>query len=266
MNFPGVAGGAAQLPVMINLTDGSCPDYISTQLDYRLSDRPFAVTHFILECGRKLEADCLTICTAASLFHKFCAATNIADYDPYLIAGTCLYLAGKVEDNHLKLRDVINIVHSVLHRSLEPLPLADQYWNTRDAIVQAELLLLRMCSFQVKFPHPHRYMLHYLRTLRDWLGGEVWCEYPVARTSWALLQDLYHDPSVLSVEPSTTALACIQLALETYGLQVPFVRGEQWQLVLDSKASREKLWEVMTRVMEVYNREADLLEPLVIKQ
>ena len=85
MNFPGVAGGAAQLPVMINLTDGSCPDYISTQLDYRLSDRPFAVTHFILECGRKLEADCLTICTAASLFHKFCAATNIADYDPYLI-------------------------------------------------------------------------------------------------------------------------------------------------------------------------------------
>merc|ERR1712025_1139331 len=95
----------------------------------------------IFECGKKLDANCLTICTAASLFHKFFQATSISDYDPYLIAGTCLYLAGKVEDNHLKLRDVINIVCSVLHRSLEPLPLGDQYWNTRDAIVQAQVLV-----------------------------------------------------------------------------------------------------------------------------
>ena len=68
----------------------------------------------------------------SSLFHKFCAATSLSDYDPYLLAATSLYLAGKViaeeeldilmssnfqvEDNHLKLRDVINIVQSVLHR------------------------------------------------------------------------------------------------------------------------------------------------------
>ena len=78
----------------------------------------------------------------------------------------------QVEDNHLKLRDVINIVQSVLHRyqlpvcefvtifvsfrSLEPLPLGDHYWNIRDAIVQNELLLLRMCQFGVKFSHPHK--------------------------------------------------------------------------------------------------------------
>ena len=107
------------------------------------SDKPCVVTHYIFECGKKLDANCLTICTAASLFHKFFKATSISDYDPYLIAGTCLYLAGKVEDNHLKLRDVINIVCSVLHRSLEPLPLGDQYWNTS---VQAELFCLENVS------------------------------------------------------------------------------------------------------------------------
>ena len=33
-------------------------------------------------------------------------------------------------------------------------------------------------------------------------------------------QDLYHDPRVLEPEPSLTAIACIQLALETFGIQV----------------------------------------------
>ena len=32
----------------------------------------------------------------SSLFHKFCAATSLSDYDPYLLAATSLYLAGKV--------------------------------------------------------------------------------------------------------------------------------------------------------------------------
>ena len=46
---------------------------------------------------------------------------------------------------------------SFILRSLEPLPLGDHYWNIRDAIVQSELLLLRMCQFGVKFSHPHKY-------------------------------------------------------------------------------------------------------------
>ena len=39
-----------------------------------------------------------------------------------------------------------NCPHS---RTLEPLSLGDEYWNIRDAIVQAELLVLRMVSFKV---------------------------------------------------------------------------------------------------------------------
>lgn len=73
-------------------------------------------------------------------------------------------------------------------RSLEPLPLGDQYWNIRDAMVQSELLLLRMCQFGVKFTHPHKYLLHYLKSLKDWMSAEVWAKYPVAKVSWSLLQ------------------------------------------------------------------------------
>ena len=90
------------------------------QVDYLSSSHPFVAVHFIMECGAKLEAESITISTAArwvgnrllkiaphlnvfpSLFHKFCSATSLSDYDPYLLAATCLYLAGKVGFDYLQ--------------------------------------------------------------------------------------------------------------------------------------------------------------------
>ena len=42
------------------------------------------------------------------------------------------------------------------------------------------------------------------------------------------LQDLYHDPRVLEPDPSLTAIACIQLALETFGIQVQISMKRRW--------------------------------------
>jgi len=246
------------------------PKGIEKQVDYMRGNTHFIAAHFILECCKKLEAKCMTTATAACLFHKFFSSANIQNYDPYLIAATCIYLAGKVEDDHLKLRDVINIVHSTLHRTLEPLALGDEYWNIRDAIVQTELFVLRMVEFKVRFQHPHKYLLHYLTSIRDWMSPDDWTKFPIAKTSWSLLQDLYHDPHVLSPDPSITALAVIQLALETYGVQLPLMGGiessDAWFKLMNKKATKERLWEVMTRAIEIYNRESDALEPISSKQ
>lgn len=73
-----------------------------------------------------------------------------------LIASTCLYLAGKVKDDTLKIRDIMNVSYNTLHRGSQPLDLGDQYWSMRDAIVQAELLIMRMLKFQVTPTHPHK--------------------------------------------------------------------------------------------------------------
>ena len=98
----------------------ACMQFCMLQVDYLSSSHPFVAVHFILECGAKLEAESITISTAArwvgppplkisphlnafpSLFHKFCSATSLSDYDPYLLAATCLYLAGKVGFDYLQ--------------------------------------------------------------------------------------------------------------------------------------------------------------------
>ena len=82
-----------------------------------------------------------------------------------LIASTCLYLAGKVKDNNQKIRDIMNVAYSTLHRGSPPLELGDQYWSMRDAIVQGELLIMRMLKFHVAQQHPHKVNIIYITSM-----------------------------------------------------------------------------------------------------
>jgi len=240
------------------------------QINYLVApNKDFVLSRFIAECGHKLKAKVMTVATAQTIFHRFCkASADPSHYDPYLISASCLYLAGKLEDNdHQKLRDIINVVYTTLHRDKEPLPLDNEYYNMREAIVQAELQILRMIRFQTRTDHPHRYLLHYLKSLRDWMPEETWDKFPLAKTSWALLQDAFHDQAiVLETDPSELSLACIQLALQTYGVQVPMTSESppniSWFMVFNSTTSKEKIWDILTRIMDIYNHEAVYISPI----
>jgi hypothetical protein len=128
----------------------------SRRIDYKNHDSFFVVARFIFECGYKLKCNPVTTATAAAFFHKFFREVDSSGYDKYLIAATTIYLAGKVHDEKQKLRDIINVSHHTLHRGATPLDLKDEYWNRRDAIVQAELLMMRVLKFELALPTPHK--------------------------------------------------------------------------------------------------------------
>ncbi|KAG8227353.1 hypothetical protein J437_LFUL003342 [Ladona fulva] len=229
-------------------------------IDYRQSQSHFTATRYIFECGVKLEAQPLTIATAAILYHRFFKEADSSNYDCFLIAATTLYLAGKVEDDQIKIRDVINVTHNTLHRGSAPLELGDEYWNMRDAIVQAELLLMRMLKFEVTCVHPHKYMFHYLKTLEGWFNKADWRKVPLVQASASFLQDFHHDSAILDYKPQHTAIACINLALQVYGVRVPIVdeiEGLEWFSVFCDDLASEKMWEIMEKVMDVYNKEPE---------
>ena len=179
------------------------------------------------------------------------------------MACSCIYVAGKSENDHIKLRDLINVTLSTLRKDQEPLELSDEYYATREAIVQAELFLLRMVNFKTTFEHPHKYLLHYLKSLKEWFTPDVWERYPIAKKSWSLLQDFYHDPSIISLDKSLISLACIKLALQSFGISVPYTQHDKpWHLILNPKASDDAVWEVMAKIMEVYTMDLSLIQPL----
>ena len=124
-----------------------------------------------------------------------------------------------------------------------------------------------MLRFQTKLIHPHKYMLHYLQSLKDWMSPEVWNKYPVARTSWSLLQDSYHDSNiVLEMDPEHISLACMQLALQSYGIKVPFMldtsNEKAWYGVFCKTATKDKIWFIMKQLMALYDKELEYISPI----
>lgn len=202
-----------------------------------------------------------------------------------MIAAASLYLAGKLKDDVIKIRDVINVTHNTLNRGNfpiflfygvqmlnvfcdisgdPPLELNDDYWAIRDAISQAELLITRMLKFDMTFVHPHKYMLHYIKSLQEWIGSSVWNASPIAKTAAACLQDFHHSPAILDYKPSHVAVCCLSIAFETYGVQVPltddFDESTIWYNIFCKDLTSDIHWEITSKIIEVYNNEAELDE------
>lgn len=154
----------------------------------------------LFEAGTKLGAKSETVASAVIYFHKFRRemGQECHSYDPFLIAATCIYLAGKAEEDHIKIRDIINVFYAMLHSDSEPLHNDSTYWALRDSIVQCELLLLRILRFKVANEHPHRYLLHYLKSLVEWIGDEKKGQL-LSETCWALLNDFYLDHRLVPI-------------------------------------------------------------------
>jgi len=205
----------------------------------------------------------MTVSTAAFLLHKFRTASSKENhYDIFLIASACLYLAGKIESQLLKIRDVINVARVTLHRNSTPLDLGEAYWAARDSIVQTELLLIRILSFDLTIQHPQKFLVHYLRTLEKITGGEEWTKIPVARTSWATVQDFHHDRDILTYPPQAIAIAAIELALSAFGCTVPLCATEgrsSWQSIFYSDFNLSKNAELMKKMLNLYDHEFNVL-------
>ncbi|KAL5285208.1 FAM58A family protein [Megaselia abdita] len=238
------------------------PSTSRLRTNYRKQSGDGICARYLFECSIKLSMKPLTSATAAILFHRFFKEVKASDYDEYLIAASCLYLAGKIKDEMIKIRDVINVTHNTLHRDSPPLELGDEYWSIRDAIVQAELLITRMLKYDLSIELPHKYLLYYLKSLKDWLGNETWETIPIAKSSAAYLQDFHHSPEILKFQPNEVAVCALSLALQTYGVQIPLTEegddSQLWYHVFCKDLTKERHWNIIECIMEVYNKDAEL--------
>lgn len=185
----------------------------------------------------KLGCEDETAATAAVLTSRFFRKlpANLNAVCPFSLATAALYLAGKVHDDFVKIRDAINVAYAALHPGeAGPIEVGELYWAMRDGVGALELLLARTLAFQLAFTHPHLYASQYLDSLRSWCRREKWDQgtpFPpsaaptvkgneldvaarVAEVALTLLRDSYIKPELpTSAVPQVFALACISIAL-----------------------------------------------------
>uniref|UniRef100_A0A2K5ISE5 Cyclin-Q n=1 Tax=Colobus angolensis palliatus TaxID=336983 RepID=A0A2K5ISE5_COLAP len=219
----------------------------------------FRVARFIVEAGVNLGMRSIPIATACIIYRKFFCETNLDAYDPYLIAMSSIYLAGKVKEQRLRTRDIINVSNRYFNPSGEPLELDSRFWELRDSIVQCELLILRSMPFQV-FQHSHKYLLHYLVSLRNWLNRHSWQRTPVAVAVWALLRDSYHRGLCLGFQAQHIAVAVLYLALQVYGVEVPAeVEAEKpWWQVFSDDLTKPITDNIVSDLIQIYTIDTEI--------
>lgn len=203
-------------------------------------------SRLLLSCGLKLQAKKETVASAAVYFHKFNKIQGSSThYDPIIVSATCLYLAGKVEEEHLRLRDIINVYYNTLNPGRPPLDLTESYWTLRDSIVKCELILLRFLKFQVANPHPHKVMLQYLKSINVGLDRERQLSF--ARTAWSILCDWYTNPKCFEFEPRELTISILRLALRLH-----MIDNAGGVLGLNEGVSEERIIEITRELMLTY--------------
>ncbi|KAK4020879.1 cyclin-Q [Daphnia magna] len=216
---------------------------------------------FLFECGTKLKTNPVTSAVAAQIYHRFLDAVNDSSYDPYMIGATALYIASKQQDEPVKIRDLINVVHRTLNRDTDVLDLSEEYWNYRDSIVQAELLTMRMINFKTINPDIHLYMLNYLKSLSSWIPPAVWEKSTLVKLCWTFLQDFHHCKVIIQYEPQLVALAVIYFGLQVCGIVIPCTTEQDqlsWHEAFHKAAKKEDIWNIIEHLLALYEHDKDM--------
>ncbi|XP_033114560.1 cyclin-Q-like [Anneissia japonica] len=220
----------------------------------------FKVVHFLMEAAVKLSLESVTVASACTFYHRFFHVRKLSNYDPYLIAATCIYLATKVEEQPIRMRDIINVCHRICHKNAPKLEIGPEYWELRESMVNCELLIVRVFQFKLNADLPHKYLLHYLKSLRDWMDTDVWLTTPIARTSMAILCDSFHTDLCLRMKPQHLAVASIYFTLQCYGVEVPcnLQAEKQWWQVFCDDVSEESIQNIILELIDVYQQEVQV--------
>ncbi|CAG0899694.1 unnamed protein product [Cyprideis torosa] len=224
------------------------------KVDYKdLPKHHFISIRYLFECAVKLKCDEALSSLAASLYHRFYQAAELTEYDPYLVSSTALFIAGKLSATPLRIRDVINVSVATLDSMAPLLELDEKYFKYRNSITSCELLMSRMLKGDLNVDQPHRYLLHYLKSMYHHAKGQDWESIPIARTSWTLLHDFHHSPAIASRDPQVVAIAIIFMTLQIYGIQLPDL--DAWPTTLYAGATKDVVWTVVSEILDVYEQE-----------
>lgn len=80
----------------------------------------------------------------------------------WVVAAACLLLAGKVEENPKKCRDVLKVTQSILTEQ----QMSNFGSNPKEELLTHERILLQTIKFDLQVEHPYSYLLQFAKCLK----------------------------------------------------------------------------------------------------
>lgn len=209
--------------------------------------------------------------TAQVLLHRFYYLASIKQHPVMKVTMGCVFLASKIEENHRRLRDLINVFYYLRHQlsdssssPYEPIELhtnvrfilavaisalilniMKEYYAMRNEIIEVEELILTHLGFHVQCQHPHPLLLCYLKQL-DLVDSQP----KVCQLAWQLLNDSFRCDFMVIYQPSTIACTMIWMALAKCG--VALQSQPAWWEMFDS--TLEEMENIGARLLNTLTR------------
>ncbi|KAL6066501.1 RNA polymerase II holoenzyme cyclin-like subunit [Balamuthia mandrillaris] len=178
--------------------------------------------------GKKIALRQRVIASATIFFRRFYIFNSFSEFDPRLIAPTCLYLACKVEECITHARIFEKAMHSI-----------DRNWPYRmDDVLEAEYYIIEEMDFYMVLYHPYRPLTMFLADC-----GES----DLLEPAWYIVNDVYRTDLALMHPPHIIALATILMAATAQNRTAAL---RPWFAGLN--VDMEEVWRVINTILQLY--------------
>lgn len=177
----------------------------------------------IQQAGLLLRVPQSAVSASQTLLHQYYCRESLLGSAVLDVAMAALFVGCKVGECYRRARDLVNVFHYLYHvaRKREWRPMAyicDEYYNWRERLTTAEMLLLRTLGFHVQPANPAVLMVSYILVF----DGLFDCERAGIKCSqWALnvLNDAGGTVAGVRFQPPVLACAAMARALAVFGLE-----------------------------------------------
>ncbi|ESK92874.1 cyclin-dependent protein kinase regulator [Moniliophthora roreri MCA 2997] len=212
----------------------------------------------IQEAGILLKQKQVAVATAQILYQRFWHVSSMKQFGIGDIGMGALYLASKLEECPIRMRDLVNVYDLIQQQESHTgnsefryAPMSyfgSTFYDLKDALVVAEMQILKRLGFNVHVVLPYGTLINYLRVL-----GLTNREDACAR-AWGYLNDAMQTPVYALYQVPTIVSAAIYLTTRFLKISLPSKPPHCWWELFDTEW--DDLWSVCGYIMRLY-RERD---------
>ncbi|KAM3293383.1 hypothetical protein ACQJBY_036758 [Aegilops geniculata] len=202
---------------------------------------------FLQDLGVRLQVPPVTIATAIVFCHRFFLRQSHAKNDRLTVATVCMFLAGKVEETPIPLKDVILISYEIIHKkdpgAVARIKQKEVYEQQKKLLLIGERAVLVTLDFDFNVHHPYKPLVEAIKKLKI-------AQKELAQVAWSFVNDGLCTSLCLQFKPQHIAAGAIFLAAKFLKVKLP-ADGEKvwWQ---DFDVTPWQLEEVSNQMMELY--------------
>ncbi|KAJ7184249.1 cyclin-like protein [Mycena filopes] len=197
----------------------------------------------IHQAGILLRQKQVAVATAQILFHRFWFVTSMKQFGIGDIGMGALYLASKLEECPLRMRDLINVYDLLLQRATHSLTHSSGETKFKYAVM-SYFGSSNGLGFNVHVVLPYGSLINYLRVL----GLTV--QEDACSRAWGYLNDALQTPVYALYPVPMIVSAAILLTTRHLGISLPSTPPHCWWELFD--AAWEDVWSVCGHIMRLY--------------